>query len=235
LKIRIAGKRCILFSYGDDYYENEKSLGSKLRRRRFAVVRGLLENIGGRKSAIRILDLGGTERYWRPFRQDLETFNCEVTLVNLVRAESSDTRFVSLEGDATQVSFADNSFDLVHSNSTIEHVGRWPQMQAMAREVRRLAPAYYLQVPYFWFPVEPHFRAPFFHWLPEQLRARLLMRLALGHGGRKRQNIDEAMRAVQSAQLLDIMQLQCLFPDAEIGRERIFGVTKSLLAIRRAN
>ncbi|MEX1153062.1 methyltransferase domain-containing protein [Parvibaculum sp.] len=221
-----------MLSFGDDYYANEKSLGSRLRRRRFALVRDMLGEISRRSSPVRILDIGGTELYWRPHLEDIEALNCEVTLVNLIETEAANPRFTSMKGDATGLPFADNSFDFVHSNSTIEHVGRWPEMRAMAGEVRRLAPSFYLQVPYFWFPVEPHFRAPFFHWLPEQVRARLLMRLGLGYGGRRRETFDEAMTALQSSQLLDVKQLRALFPDADIRRERFLGFTKSLLAVR---
>jgi ubiquinone/menaquinone biosynthesis C-methylase UbiE len=222
-----------MFSFGDDYYANEKSLGSRLRRRRFAVVRSMLAELAERRSPIRILDIGGTELYWRPFLKDIEVLDCEITLVNLTEAKVSHPCFSAITGDATGLSFPDNAFDFVHSNSTIEHVGRWPQMQAMAREVRRLAPSYYLQVPNFWFPVEPHFRAPFFHWLPEQMRVRILMRFGLGYGGRRRETVDEAMAALQSSQLLDVRQLRALFPDAEIRKERVFGFAKSLMAVRQ--
>lgn len=224
-----------MFSFGDDYYKNEKSLGSRLRRRRFAVVKEMLEEISKAGSPLRILDIGGTELYWQPFLKDIEAFDCQITLVNLRPADATNPRFTSLEGDARALPFADQSFDFVHSNSTIEHVGRWPDMKAMAAEVRRLAPSYYLQVPYFWFPVEPHFRAPFLHWLPEQVRARLLMQFGFGYGGRRRETLDEAMIALQSSQLLDVKQLQVLFPDAEIRKERFFGFAKSLMAMRQAN
>ena len=104
-------------------------------------------------------------------------------------------------------------------------------MTRMAHNVRRLAPIYFVQTPNFWFPYEPHFRFPCFHWLPEQVRAELLLRLNLGFGGR-RKTYDAAMRGVQSAALLSSRQLRELFPDAELVKERAFGLSKSFMAIR---
>jgi hypothetical protein len=123
------------------------------------------------------------------------------------------------------------SHDLVHSNSVIEHVGIWDNMLRVAANVRRLAPAYFVQTPYFWFPIEPHFRVPLFHWLPESLRYRLILACSLGYH-RKASSVSDAVRSVQSAVLLDCRQYATLFPDAEIRCERFCGLTKSLMAIR---
>jgi hypothetical protein len=101
----------------------------------------------------------------------------------------------------------------------------------MAREIRRLAPAYYVQTPNFWFPYEPHFRFPLFQLLPEQVRYRLLMQFSLGFGGR-RETVDAAMRGVQSVDLLDYAQMRELFPDARLVRELFGPLTKSIMAIR---
>ena len=105
-------------------------------------------------------------------------------------------------------------------------------MLKAAAEIRRLANAYYIQTPNFWFPVEPHFRAPWLHFLPEQLRARLVMRVRLGFAETRSETMSDAMLQVQDARLLDRMQLAALFPEAEILDERFFGFTKSLIAIR---
>ena len=53
----------------------------------------------------------------------------------------------------------------------------------MAAEVRRLAPVYWVQTPNFWFPMEPHFLTPAWHWLPVDLRVAMLRRRALGLAG----------------------------------------------------
>jgi len=125
----------------------------------------------------------------------------------------------------------DNSYDLCHSNSVIEHVGRWEDMVSMATEIAGLAPNYFVQVPYFWFPAEPHFRVPFFHWLPEQVRYRLQLNRRLGFQ-RNNGDLGDAMKSVQSAALLDRTQFSYLFPYAEIIPEKLVLFTKSLMAIR---
>jgi hypothetical protein len=57
-------------------------------------------------------------------------------------------------------------------------------MVAFAREVRRLAPSYFVQTPNFWFPMEPHWMVPAFHWLPAPVRVQMFMRFDLGHARR---------------------------------------------------
>ena len=104
-------------------------------------------------------------------------------------------------------------------------------MLAFAGQVRRLAPSYYVQTPYFWFPYEPHFGCPAFHWLPESTRVALLTRRAMGHYP-KADNVSVATQWAQSARLLDQQQMASLFPDAVVRREKFGGLTKSLIAIR---
>lgn len=213
-------------------YLDPRSLSFRFRKTRFVHVEALVNGIVARKGACRILDIGGTEYYWEIAGNFLERAPVEIDLINLEPVRTTKPRVRSLAGDATRLDDADNSYDLVHSNSVIEHVGDWDAMVRMAANVRRLAPSYYLQTPNFWFPYEPHFRFPMFHWLPEQVRCRLLMHLNLGFGGR-RHSVDAAMRGVQSARMLDRMQVATLFPDAEIRHERVLGLTKSFMAIRR--
>jgi hypothetical protein len=208
---------------------------NRFRKSRFKIFKSLVVNVVARKNSCRILDIGGTLEYWRTFQAELDWSKVDVTLVNLGAEKAHLQGFRSLPGDARDLSrFDDGSFDIVHSNSVIEHVGRWGDMAAMAGEVRRLAPAYFVQTPYFWFPMEPHARTLFLHWMPESWRYRLLMRRTRGFW-RQQPDVGSAMTAIQSALLLDRQQLQFLFPDAKIVSERCLGLTKSLIAIRDNN
>ncbi|MFM9939487.1 MAG: methyltransferase domain-containing protein [Hyphomicrobiaceae bacterium] len=215
-------------------YGNANSLPFQFRRKRFEHIKPLIEATIARKGACRIADIGGTAYYWSIFGDYVASRPIEIHLYNLEAAPTNNPKIKSFKGDATRLDdIADNSYDVVHANSVIEHVGTWDAMSRMSGHVRRIAPAYYVQTPNFWFPYEPHFRAPLFHWLPEQVRARLLMQFNLGFGGR-RTSFDAAMRGVQSAVLIDRRQMRELFPDAEIRGERVVGLTKSLMAVRPA-
>lgn len=216
-------------------YDDPHSLASRFRAARRRKVVELIEATFAAEGRCRILDLGGRPDYWAPFdRAMLERCKVHITTVNpeAVAGGDGDPMFTTLDGDACDLSqWPDGSFDVVHSNSVVEHVGDWPRMEAFARETRRLAPRYYVQTPYFWFPVEPHFSAPFFHWRSEQSRARLLMKRRHGFSERA-ESLGQAMRDVQHARLLDKAQFRFLFPDADYADEKVAGLTKSLVAVR---
>lgn len=205
---------------------------NKFRVKRFAIFREMLDQVLSRQPECKIIDIGGTAAYWKTFGAGIDFSKVKVCLVNIVPGNDCSDGITELAGDARDLSqFSDNSYDIVHSNSVIEHVGRWQDMVNMAKEVRRLAPRYFVQTPYFWFPVEPHARFPLLHWMPEPWRYRVVMRRACGYWQRQ-DDLGEAVKAVQSAVLLDRRQMQYLFPDATIVPERVFGVTKSLIAMR---
>lgn len=218
-----------------------EALSNQFRSQRDRLLKDLIKERRSSVSGVfNILDMGGSYKYWDRVGLDfLETNNINVTCVNYLESEfhlseHKAERIKFIVADATNLeSFADNAFDLVHSNSVIEHVGRWNQMRAFAKEARRLAPAYYVQTPYFWFPIDPHFyRVPFYHWMPESLRLKLIRRIKLGWA-LAIPDIHEAMTAVESAVILDATQFRSLFPDAEISFERLAFLPKSLIAIRR--
>lgn len=129
---------------------------------------------------------------------------------------------VVVEGDGTRLAYADGAFDAAFSSSVIEHVPKELQ-EAFASEVRRVARRYFVQTPNRWFLVEPHYQLPLFHFLPKRVQRALNRRLTLGW---------QAKGEWEEIDLLSARDLRRLFPDATIHRERVFGLTKSLMAIR---
>lgn len=204
------------------------SLSYRLRSRRDHFLREfLLRN--GRS----IIDLGGTSDYWRRVGLDfLKDNGFTVTIVNIEETELGEGPFRCMVGNACNIDMADNSFDIVHSNSVIEHVGAWQQVSDFAREVRRLAPSYYVQTPNWWFPVDPHFwKVPFFHWMPKAVRTELLHRLPVATAGRLSDRA-VARQVVEDTRLLSGSQMRELFPDAQFRPESFAGLTKSWIATR---
>lgn len=199
------------------------------RVRRFMSV---VDEVIASKGACSIIDVGGTMSYWVATEATWAAKNISILITNLTESEGAHPKLTQMIGNACNLqAFPDGAFDLAHSNSVIEHVGRWTDKRKMAKEICRVARRYFVQTPAVWFPIEPHYRAPFVHWLPPQIRAQLVMRLHMGFYP-KAATLDEAMMAVQDSELLSFSEMQALFPDAMIERERFLGMTKSLIAIR---
>jgi SAM-dependent methyltransferase len=126
-------------------------------------------------------------------------------------------------GDGTKLDFADGEFGAAFSSSTIEHVPKELQ-PAFAAEIRRVGRRYFVQTPNRYFPIEPHYQFPLFQFLPYRVQRALNNRFSLGW---------QRKGEWEEINLLSARQLKRLFPDAEIQRERVFGLTKSLMAVRR--
>jgi hypothetical protein len=100
--------------------------GNSFRRRRLSRFLSIVDEIIGKNATCRILDIGGRLAYWQALEPLWRDRSCHITLINLDSEPVPDGRFSSVAGDARDLSQLDDlSFDLVHSNSVIEHVGLW--------------------------------------------------------------------------------------------------------------
>jgi hypothetical protein len=198
-----------------------------MRRRRFDLFLSLLRSLQGR---VEVLDIGGTQQFWNLMLGDADP-DIRVTLLNIDHQPVSSKRFISAAGDARSIpQFAENSFDVVFSNSVIEHVGDYSDQRRMADEVRRVARRYFVQTPNKRFPLEPHFLFPFFQYLPLGTRAWLVNRFDVGWY-RRIPDRSAALTEVESIQLLTRREFAALFPEARIHEEKFGGLTKSFVAI----
>jgi hypothetical protein len=208
------------------------SFSNARRSRRFAAFSQLVDGLAARQDRpVRILDIGGTNSFWAQ-RGWTEREDVEIVLVNLEAEPRVRAKIEPRAGDATNLSeFRDQSFDVVFSNSVIEHLETFARQVAMAAEVKRLAPVYWVQTPNFWFPVEPHFLTPGWQWLPIRARVALLRRRRWGWRG-PCPDPAEAQELVREVRLLRSPELRRLFPDATLEPERIGPLTKSFVAVR---
>ena len=126
------------------------------------------------------------------------------------------------QADGTRLPYRNREFPVVFSNSVIEHVPKHLQRD-FADEIRRVGERYFVQTPNRYFPIEPHYQLPLFQFLPERVRRALNRRFLLGWQERGKWD---------DIHLLSARDLRRLFPDGEIHRERLFGLTKSLMVVR---
>ena len=190
----------------------------------------LFESVFRPDAGTRILDVGGTHQNWL-----LGHVSGEVTLLNIDVSDPPphlppNLRYV--QGDGTNLDYPDRAFDICFSNSTIEHVHTWERQQAFASEVRRVGKSIWVQTPAREFFIEPHWVAPFIHWLPKS-RQRKLARNFTIRGLVFRPSNEEVRELVDEFRLLTYEELVELFPDCEIWRERVLGMTKSYIVVRR--
>ncbi len=206
------------------------SINQRFREKRFRFFLSLLDRVKSGET-IQILDIGGTEAYWESmnFTEDSDVI---VTLLNLDVVETKRANFVSVKGDARNLApYKDKQFDIVFSNSVIEHLFSYGNQKMMADEVMRVGRWYYVQTPNYYFPLEPHWLFPFFQFLPFTIRVSLTRNFSLGHYQREPRR-DDAIKRVSEVKLLTCRQMQNLFPTGKVYRERFLGLTKSITMYR---
>jgi len=176
----------------------------------------------------RILDLGGLPHFWRV------PIEAQVTLLNIHPLEDYQLAYMppnmtSVVGDGTRLPFNDREFDIVFSNSVIEHVGTWENQKALAHEVHRVGRSHWVQTPAYEFPVEPHYFTPIVHWLPKRVQRRMLRYFTVW-GLLQRPSRQAVDQYIDELRLLRRAEFQSLFPDSEIWTERFLGLPKSYTA-----
>jgi hypothetical protein len=207
------------------FVNTDTSLSARMRIRRWGLIQEHLPEL----AEMKVLDLGGSMDWWlrAPVRPD------HVTIVNTDPSEEKQAPWLTcVAGDACYADrlVSSQRFDLVLSNSLIEHVGGHKARLALAQIIRSLAPRYVVQTPYRYFPIEPHWLFPGMQFLPLPVRWRIAYRWPLGHtrGWSRSQALDEAM----FTELLGVTEMRTYFPDGQLYWERFFGLPKSMLVIR---
>jgi hypothetical protein len=192
----------------------------RFRGKRGAVMRQRFPQIERQKVA----DIGGSLHFWESVGispRELDVWN--INLVETAAKVGHDGRTVRLY-DGKRLPVYDGHYDLVVSNSVLEHVPV-AERQKFCTEITRTGRAVFVQTPNFWFPLEPHFLIPFQHWLPRRIGRRLVdispWRLLC--------RPDKSLRDdyYWSTRLLKKNELHLYFPDCEIIGEKFFGLTKS--------
>jgi ubiquinone/menaquinone biosynthesis C-methylase UbiE len=204
------------------------SFGYAMRNKRFQIFEALINKNFPNGKVIKVLDVGGTAYFWKD-REIVKSGKLQITLLNLHEEKNLSNGIKSMAGDATDLSiFGENHFDLVFSNSVIEHLYTWENQQKMAKECQRICKKYFIQTPNKHFFVEAHYAIPFIQYMPKGLIYRVLTKTRLSRlrkwePGDARQYLDEI-------RLINKREMEQLFPGAKIYHEKMLGMTKSFTA-----
>jgi hypothetical protein len=224
-----------------------KSLVQRARRRARAKRALLFRRSFAIDASTRILDIGSEDGSAIAAVLEgtkVEPRNVYIADIDAAAVEAGARRFgfvpVAIP-ESGRLSFTDGYFHIVHCSSVIEHVTVpksevWrvssgtdfrrrarSRQQEFSNEIRRVGLAYYVQTPNKWFPVESHTWLPLVGVLPRRLQ---MSTIAFT-------NRWWIKSTSPDWDLLTRAELQSLFPDAEIQRERFLGLTKSIIAIKK--
>lgn len=213
-----------------------RSLAAAARERRFRMFRERFPNL----SEMKVLDLGGEAHTWL----NSPTHPSHVTLLNLPKPSAKAAERISKAGaEAWMTSEAGDAcdppaaiktqrFDLIYSNSVIEHVGGHRQRREFARWVQELGDRHWVQTPNRFFPIEPHWLVPGLQFATPRLQVAVLKRWP--YTGKRFRSLSwaEGVDRALGIELLSPAALRSYFPDSELVRERLYGLTKSLIAVR---
>ena len=205
-----------------DISENKHSLGNKFREKRFSF---FLEKINKIPKPVSILDVGGKINFWEN-RGLAGNNDYIITIVNIEKEKSLYSNIKTKMGDATDLSqFDDKSFDIVHSNSVIEHLYNFENQKKMASEIMRVGKKHIVQTPNKYFFIEPHYLLPFFQFIPDKLKYLILTKTKLSR--LKKWDKKFAKQYMKEIRLLNLKEMKELFPNSKIYFEKFLGMNKS--------
>jgi hypothetical protein len=207
--------------------ELKRSMQIVWRRRRMEAFLVLMHP----KPRSRILDVGGLPDHLNglPGMWELIKADLHITLLNL---PGSFSRFkphqlapyAIIEADVCRLpeSFA-NKFDIIFSNSVIEHVGSKRRQILFADFVRGAGVGYWVQTPSIVFPLEAHCDLPFWWCYPLHCKKALVRRW--NKNGRP-----SLAKQMASTRPITARTLSRLFPGCSLFTETVAGIPKSIAA-----
>ena len=131
-----------------------------------------------------------------------------------------------LIGDAKNTKLENNSFDIVHSNATIEHVGSFKNQVAFVREMIKISKlSVFIQTPNRLYPIDFHTILPFIHWLPKKIHRKILKFLNKDFYSKEENlNLLTAKELKKICKILDIRNYKIL-------KNKLFFLTSNLILI----
>ena len=129
-------------------------------------------------------------------------------------------------GDAKNTMLENNSFDIVHSNATIEHIGSFEEQVLFVKEMFRISKeSIFIQTPNRFYPIDFHTILPFVHWLPKKTHRKILKYLKLDfYAEEKNLNLLDIRELKKICEILKITKYKIL-------KYKLFFLTSNLILV----
>lgn len=182
----------------------------------------------------KILDVGGTPSLWEWYATENSIMHMSNTILNLRFYGVSSNRGLKYKyiiGNALYLPFKDKSFDIVFSNSLIDHLYTFGNQKIFASEAMRVGKGYFIQTWNKKFPYEPHYLTPFIHFASKTFQKRAIRYLTVyGIIAKPSQEhindlVDQIIPSTRS-------EIRALFPDGYMIEKKVIGITKDFIVYR---
>ena len=129
-------------------------------------------------------------------------------------------------GDAKNTMLENDSFEIVHSNATIEHVGSFDNQVSFVKEMIRISKeSVFIQTPNRHFPLDFHTILPIIHWLPKKNHRKILKFLKLDFYSKEENlNLLTVKELKKICEILNIKKYKIL-------KYKLFFLTSNLMLI----
>ena len=116
-----------------------------------------------------------------------------------------------LKGDGRNIKLKNNSFDIVYSSATLEHVGSLKNQIKFVSECYRVSKKFiFITTPNRFYPIDFHTKIPFIHWLPKKIHRNILLILNMKFYSKER-----------NLNLLGVNDIKQILNDSSIAKYKI--------------
>ena len=134
-------------------------------------------------------------------------------------------------GNGININLKDMSFDIVHSNATLEHVGSYDNQIAFVKEAWRLSKNYvFIQTPNRFYPIDFHTNLPLIHWLPKKIHRKILKFIGLNF-----YSTEENLNLLTESNLIDICKKLDIKSFKIIRHKLLFMTSNLILVIKKSS
>ena len=129
-------------------------------------------------------------------------------------------------GDAINTMLDKDSFDIVHSNATIEHVGSFENQVSFVREMIKISKeSVFIQTPNRFYPIDFHTILPFIHWLPKKIH-RIILKFLKKDFYSKEENLN-LLTTKELKKICDMLNIK----KYKILKYKLFFLTSNLILV----